>query len=117
MAQSEQEAFREEVRSFLAANAKPRQDKSPWAVNFHTDPEGARQEFESGRAWQQKLFANKLTAFTYPEEYGGRGGQPWMETIYKELTSNTIANSHYVSAGIVATNRAQERGSTLAHCG
>lgn len=40
-----------------------------------------------------------------------------METIYKELTSNTIANSHYVSAGIVATNRAQERGYTLAHCG
>ncbi|HEY7290120.1 MAG TPA: twin-arginine translocation signal domain-containing protein [Vicinamibacterales bacterium] len=39
------------------------------------------------------------------------------ETIYKELTSNTIANSRYVSAGIVATNRAQEHGYTLAHCG
>ena len=39
------------------------------------------------------------------------------EAIYKDLTSNTIANSHYVSAGIVATNRAQEKGFTLAHCG
>jgi len=39
------------------------------------------------------------------------------EAIHKELTSNTVANSHYVSAGIVATNRAQERGYTLAHCG
>ncbi len=39
------------------------------------------------------------------------------EAVYKELTSNTIPNSHYVSAGIVATNRAQEKGYTLAHCG
>jgi intracellular sulfur oxidation DsrE/DsrF family protein len=39
------------------------------------------------------------------------------EAIYKDLTSNTIPNSHYVSAGIVATNRAQEKGYTLAHCG
>lgn len=39
------------------------------------------------------------------------------QAIYKDLTSNTIANSHYVSAGIVATNRAQEKGFTLAHCG
>jgi intracellular sulfur oxidation DsrE/DsrF family protein len=39
------------------------------------------------------------------------------DAIYKDLTSNTIPNSRYVSAGIVATNRAQERGYTLAHCG
>ena len=39
------------------------------------------------------------------------------DAIYKDLQANTIANSHYVSAGIVATNRAQEKGYTLAHCG
>jgi intracellular sulfur oxidation DsrE/DsrF family protein len=39
------------------------------------------------------------------------------EAVYKDLTSNTIPNSRYVSAGILATNRAQERGYTLAHCG
>jgi len=37
--------------------------------------------------------------------------------IIADLKANTIANSHYVSAGIVATNRAQEKGYTLAHCG
>jgi intracellular sulfur oxidation DsrE/DsrF family protein len=40
-----------------------------------------------------------------------------LDAVYKDLTSNTIPNSRYVSAGIVATNRAQERGYTLAHCG
>jgi hypothetical protein len=39
------------------------------------------------------------------------------DAIYKELVANTYKNSHYVAAGIVATNRAQERGYALAHCG
>jgi intracellular sulfur oxidation DsrE/DsrF family protein len=37
--------------------------------------------------------------------------------IYKELVGNTIPGAHYVPAGIVATNRAQEHGYALAHCG
>jgi intracellular sulfur oxidation DsrE/DsrF family protein len=36
------------------------------------------------------------------------GGKP--EDIYTELTSNLIPNAHMVPAGIVAVNRAQERG-------
>ena len=32
------------------------------------------------------------------------------EAVYKELASNLIRNSHLVTAGIVAVNRAQERG-------
>jgi len=35
------------------------------------------------------------------------------EAIYKELAANTIPNSHMVAAGVVAVNRAQERGYTL----
>jgi intracellular sulfur oxidation DsrE/DsrF family protein len=36
------------------------------------------------------------------------------DAIYKELTTNLVPNSHLVAAGIVAVNRAQERGYTLA---
>jgi len=35
------------------------------------------------------------------------------DAIYKELAANTIPNSHMVAAGVVAVNRAQERGYTL----
>jgi intracellular sulfur oxidation DsrE/DsrF family protein len=45
----------------------------------------------------------------------GTDGKP--ETIYKELTGNAIGNAHFVAAGIVAVNRAQERGYALAHAG
>lgn len=37
--------------------------------------------------------------------------------IYQELIANLIANSHLVPAGIVAVNRAQERGYTFAYVG
>lgn len=35
------------------------------------------------------------------------------DVVYKELASSTIPNSHMVAAGVVAVNRAQERGYTL----
>jgi intracellular sulfur oxidation DsrE/DsrF family protein len=39
------------------------------------------------------------------------------DEIYKELTSNLIRNAHMAPAGIVAVNRAQERGYALANAG
>jgi len=39
------------------------------------------------------------------------------DDFYKELVTNAVANVHFVPAGIVAVNRAQERGYTLAHAG
>jgi len=32
------------------------------------------------------------------------------ESVFKELSTNLVANSRFVPAGIVAVNRAQERG-------
>src|SRR5262245_58467389 len=84
---AEQAAFRAEVRAFLEANAQPKREVSPWAVNFHTDPDEARAEFEAGRAWQKTMYDNGFAGLTYPAELGGRGGQPWHERIYREEAS------------------------------
>ena len=40
-----------------------------------------------------------------------------VEDVYKELTSNTIGNCHFVPAGVVAATRAQERGFTIISIG
>ena len=37
------------------------------------------------------------------------------DAIYNEITANLVANSHLVPAGIVAVNRAQERGYSFVH--
>lgn len=36
------------------------------------------------------------------------------DAVYKEIAANLVANAHLVAAGIVAVNRAQERGYALA---
>jgi hypothetical protein len=35
------------------------------------------------------------------------------DAVYKELMTNTIPNSHIVTAGVLAVNRAQEHSYTL----
>jgi intracellular sulfur oxidation DsrE/DsrF family protein len=39
------------------------------------------------------------------------------DDIYKELTTNTLGNSHFVPAGVVAVTRAQEHGYALVSVG
>ena len=96
----ERAAFRSEVRAFLAANAEPRRETSMWAVNFHTDPEDARREFEAGRRWQRTLFENRFAGLTYPEELGGRGGPAWMESILREEAAGYQASSGFIASTI-----------------
>ena len=58
-----QKAFREEVREWLAAN----QPTTPLA-NYDT-----REGFEQHRAWEAKLFEQRLSMVMWPKAYGGRG--------------------------------------------
>jgi hypothetical protein len=44
------------------------------------------------------------------------GGTATADSINKELISNLLPNAHMVAAGIIAVNRAQERGFTLCSC-
>jgi alkylation response protein AidB-like acyl-CoA dehydrogenase len=96
----EQAAFRADVQAFLAANAKPKQDLGPWAMNVHLDAESAGREFVEGRNWQRTRYAAGMTAFTYPVEYGGQGGEAWMERIYNEEAQQYSSSSGFVSATI-----------------
>jgi intracellular sulfur oxidation DsrE/DsrF family protein len=39
------------------------------------------------------------------------------DDVYKELTTNTVGNAHFVPAGVVASTRAQERGYSIISIG
>ena len=39
------------------------------------------------------------------------------DAVYKDMTANLIGNAHLVAAGIIAVNRAQERGYSIAYTG
>src|SRR6478735_1592124 len=106
----EQAEFRAEVRDFLAANAQPKRDVSPWALNFHTTEEEGRADFERGRGWQHRLFDHRLAGLTYPTELGGRDGKPWHESIYREE-----AASYDVSSGFIASTIAMLGPTLMKH--
>jgi len=56
--------------------------------------------------------ATRANASGIAQQTGGK-----IDDIYQELTSNLVPNSHMVPAGIVAVNRAQERGYAFAYGG
>jgi hypothetical protein len=54
--------------------------------------------------------ATRTTATLIAQKTGGN-----VDEIVKELTGHLVPNAHMVAAGIVAVNRAQERGYTFAY--
>jgi acyl-CoA dehydrogenase len=69
-----QQAFRAEVRAWLAANA-PREP----LASFDT-----REGFEAHRAWERKLHAGGFAMVPWPVEYGGRGADLLEWLIFEE---------------------------------
>lgn len=79
-----EEAFRDEVRTWLAAN--------------HPGPEppGDEASFEFRRAWQRKLHEGGWAGVAWPKEYGGRGATLIEQAIFNEevvrARTPTVAN-------------------------
>jgi intracellular sulfur oxidation DsrE/DsrF family protein len=57
------------------------------------------------------LSTHRLAAFVARKTDGSA------DAVYKELVANAMPNVHFVPAGIVAVNRAQERGYSIAYVG
>jgi len=62
---ADEEAFRDEIRAWLAANLE-------LPPQFRTLDE----EFEWGRTWQARLAADRWVGIHWPTEFGGRGASP-----------------------------------------
>ncbi len=97
----EEASFRAEVRAFLAANTTPKQERSPWAITYHTKSEEAEESFNRGRAWQKSRYDAGMTGFTYPKEYGGQGADAWQERIYEEEAAGYEASSGFIRSTIM----------------
>ena len=70
----EQEAFRAEVRDWLAANGPAERLPSM----------GTADGFQAHREWAEKLGAAGYVAVHWPVEYGGRGADVVMQAIFEE---------------------------------
>lgn len=71
---SEEQAFRDEARTWLEAN-----------VPNPAYPSGDTNEgFALHLEWEKKLFENRWAAVSWPTEYGGRGASLWEWLIFEE---------------------------------
>jgi alkylation response protein AidB-like acyl-CoA dehydrogenase len=76
---SEEQAFRDEVRSWLEEN------------HPGPEPEGEQGKFEFRREWQHKLHEAGWAGISWPKEYGGRGATLIEQAIFSEEMARTKA--------------------------
>lgn len=88
----DQQAFRREVRAWLADNV-PREPLASYDT---------REGFEQHRAWERRLFDNRLSMVMWPEHLGGRGC---------DLIDWLIFEEEYYAAG--APQRINQNGQLL----
>ena len=75
---AEEEAFRQEVRTWLQANLPA--DWRQGGKGGYRDEE----DTEVQRSWQRKLYEGGWLKLGWPKEAGGRGATPVMQAIYQE---------------------------------
>jgi alkylation response protein AidB-like acyl-CoA dehydrogenase len=87
----EEDTFTEKVRSFLAANARPRDQPSPDQKSL--EPAGVA----ATKAFQAKLFDAGLAGLTYPVEYGGQGLSRRHQEIYTRESAAYMLPTHAIT--------------------
>ena len=78
----EEAAFRAECRTWLEANAEPRQpgDANPDMLGERTTDETVKE----AQAWQKKKAEAGWTCITWPKAFGGRGGSSMQSVIWNQ---------------------------------
>jgi alkylation response protein AidB-like acyl-CoA dehydrogenase len=77
----QEQAFRDELRAWLAAN------------HPGPEPDGDVAGFEFRRAWQRRLHEDGWAGVSWPKEYGGRGATLVEQAIYNEEIARAQAPS------------------------
>jgi len=101
----QEEAFRQEVRAWLAANMPP-----AYAADAFEE-RSAEDRFEIQLAWQKQLHAGNWVGIHWPKEYDGRGATILEQMIYAEEMGRVHAPGIANMLGVMLV------GPTLIHWG
>ena len=95
----EEAAFRAECRVWLSVNA-PLKSRPDQTFGGELD---AAARMQAGRAWQARKAAAGFGAITWPQAFGGRGGTPMQEVIWRQEEGrfDVPTNAFAVSLGMV----------------
>lgn len=93
----EEARFRSEVRSWLEANAKP---KDPSKARAGRSTKSEQERLERAREWQAKKAEAGYAAITWPKEYGGLGGSSIHSVIYSQEESHFDVPGGFYEIGL-----------------
>lgn len=79
----EQNAFREEVRTWMKANVPGDYGSKAWPI-----PKSHKEQLRVSKEWAAKLFEGGWSGITWPKQYGGRGATPIEHFIFLEEMTN-----------------------------
>ncbi len=98
----EEAAYRQRARQFLAEHAPAHaQTATPTALlASNPDPAADAAHMESCRAWQRTLYDHGWAGITWPEEFGGQGGQRWQQIIFNEELAQYDVTSGFLGSTI-----------------
>jgi alkylation response protein AidB-like acyl-CoA dehydrogenase len=103
---AEDEAFRQEFRSWLEANL-PEDQKSAYVDYMYEEGEDWQRRLE----WHRKMHAGGWVGISWPKEYGGRGASLTQQLIYNEELARANPPQLVNALGIMLV------GPTLIHWG
>ncbi|HEU5177028.1 MAG TPA: acyl-CoA dehydrogenase family protein [Burkholderiales bacterium] len=111
----EEAAFRAEARTWLNANAKPRDLSSSLVVNQETGDFSA--EFPHACAWQARKYDGGFGAIYFPREVGGRGGSALEHMIFaqEEAAFDVPATNHFMIVNRGCCSLLMKHGSQPLH--
>ena len=92
--------FRARVQAWHDRHATPRSNDDLWSVPLYVDAARAEEYFNRGRAWQRKLFEHGWAGLTWPQAYGGAGGEPWQARIFSEVAADYEETPGFIGATI-----------------
>jgi len=93
-------AFREEVQTFLSANAELRRgDDRDWSRNGAANDPALAEEYRARcHAWQKLLFDSGWAGLTWPTQFGGRGLGAAQQIIFGQELAAYDATSGFLTA-------------------
>jgi alkylation response protein AidB-like acyl-CoA dehydrogenase len=91
---ADDEAFRQEFRTWLAANA-PREGMQTLAGGFEQDEDDWKRKL----SWFRKLASGGWTCVDWPREFGGRGLSTLRTIIYHEELQSSNSPLPFIGSG------------------
>jgi alkylation response protein AidB-like acyl-CoA dehydrogenase len=96
----EELAFRAEARAWLEEHAPPFAEEGAKVSVYISDPEEEHRYLAVSKAWQAHKYDHGWAGITWPPEYGGRGGTPTQDGIFRSEEATFLSSWGVFAVGI-----------------